>query len=231
MGSDIIKIFSENDSPRLRYIAGIILGNILGLQWEAVTDRRKLGKHPVINYSVLNINGSVKISPDKLLFESGVAKREITVGEWKGYPVFFQTDQGSDIPFDIFAASFYLVSRYEEYLEYDPDEHRRYPASASLACRNGFLEKPVVDLWTKEFARIILKKYPTIAFKRSEYNALLTIDSDQPFAFLGKGMIRSMGALLRDLTVRNGHASDRFRVLTRDEEDPFQVYDYIFSNI
>ena len=231
MASDRIKIFSENDSPRLRYIAGIILGNILGLQWEAVTDRRKLGKHSVINYSVLNINGSVKISPDKLLFETGVVKREITIGEWKGYPVFFQTDQDSDIPFDIFAASFYLVSRYEEYLEYDPDEHGRFPASSSVACRNGFLGKPVVDLWTKEFARVILKKYPTIAFKRSDYNALLTIDSDQPFAFLGKGMIRSMGALLRDLTIRKGHASDRLRVLTRDEEDPFQVYDYIINSI
>jgi hypothetical protein len=231
MASDRIKIFSENHSPRLTYIAGIILGNILGLQWEIVTDRRKLGKHPVINYSLLNINGSVKIAPATILFETGAVRKDIIISEWKGYPVFFQTDQDADIPFDIFSASFYLVSRYEEYLDYDADEHGRYPASSSIAFRNGFLGKPVIDLWTKEFARIILRKYPTIAFKRNDYNALLTIDSDQPFAYLGKGMIRSVGGLLHDLTVRKGNATGRFRVLTRGEQDPFEVYDYIMSNI
>lgn len=231
MDPDLIKIYSESDSPRLTYIAGILLGSILGLNWEIVTDRRKLGKHPVINYSTLSIKGSVKITPDKLLFEKGIVKREITVSEWKGYQVFFQTVPDSDIPFDLFAASFYLISRYEEYLDHDPDEHGRYPASNSIAYRNGFLHRPLVDLWTREFARIIVKKYPTVVFRRNDYKALLTIDSDQPFAYLGKGMIRSMGGLLRDLTERKGRASDRLRVLRKDEKDPFQVYDYLISNI
>jgi hypothetical protein len=31
MVSGLIKIYSAEDSPRLRYIAGIILGDILGL--------------------------------------------------------------------------------------------------------------------------------------------------------------------------------------------------------
>lgn len=231
MDPDLIKIYSESGSPRLSYIAGIVLGNILGLQWEIVTDRRKIGKHPVINYSAHNIKGSVKISPDKLIFEAGTVPREITIREWKGYPVFFQTCQDSDIPFDLFAASFYLISRYEEYLEHDPDEHGRYPASASVAYRNSFLHWPVIDLWTREFARIIVKKYPTVVFRRNEYKALLTIDSDQPFAYLGKGIIRSVGGLLRDLKERKGSASDRLRVLRKDEKDPFQVYDYILNNI
>ena len=59
-----VRIYSTEDVPRLRYIAGIILGDILGLPWEIITDKRKLGKHPVINYSDENIPGSFKISPD-----------------------------------------------------------------------------------------------------------------------------------------------------------------------
>ena len=106
-----VKIYSTSDVPRLRYIADIILGEILGLSWEIITDKRKLGKHIIINYSAENIPGSFKISPDKLLFETGIASREITVNQWKSLPVFFQTSSDSDLPFDIFAASFFLVSR------------------------------------------------------------------------------------------------------------------------
>ena len=51
MDAKQVRIYSSGDVPRLRYIAGIILGDILGLPWDIVTDKRKLGKHPVINYS------------------------------------------------------------------------------------------------------------------------------------------------------------------------------------
>ena len=55
-----VRIYSTHDVPRLRYIAGIILGDILGLSWELITDKRKLGKHPVINYSNDNISGCIE---------------------------------------------------------------------------------------------------------------------------------------------------------------------------
>src|SRR5512133_1901775 len=109
MNSGPVKIYSEEDSPRLRYIAAIILGDILGLSWEVITDKRRLGKHPVINYSGDKIAGSFKINPYSILFEKGISQREIPMSEWKGMPVFFQTSSDSYLPFDIFAASFFLV--------------------------------------------------------------------------------------------------------------------------
>src|SRR4030042_2169701 len=97
-----VKIFSRTILPRLNYIASIIIGDILGLNWEIVTDKRKFGKHPVINYSAENISGSFRIDPDPLLSETGVNKREIIISEWKSLPVFFQTTPSSALPFDIF---------------------------------------------------------------------------------------------------------------------------------
>lgn len=226
-----VKIYSQKNVPRLGYIAGIVLGDILGLPWEIVTDRRKLGKHPVINYSTENIKGSFKIIPDSLLFETGINKREIVLSVWKTLPVFFPSEPDSDFPFDIFAASFFLVSRYEEYLEHEPDEHGRFKATSSLACQNGFLGIPVVDLWTKEFAKALLKIYPTIAFRSNEFKSLLTIDSDQPFAYLGKNMLRSFGGMIRDLMKKSGHAGDRYKVVTHEKKDPYEVYDYITGKI
>jgi len=231
MDSRPVKIYSTENVPRLRYIAGIILGDILGLSWEVITDKRKLGKHPVINYSSENITGSFKISPDSILFETGIAPREIIVNEWKGLPVFFQTSSDSDFPFDIFAASFFLVSRYEEYLEFQPDEYGRFQASSSLAFKNGFLEIPIVDLWAKEMAKAFLKRFQTLAFKRNEYKALLTVDTDQPFAYLGKSLLRSIGGLVHDIKSNTGNAGERYRIVARGEKDPFDVFDYIIENI
>jgi len=222
----LIKIYSQGNVPRLRYIAGIILGDILGLPWEIVTDRRKLGKHPVINYSDEAIPGAFKISPSTLLFETGIRPQEITLGEWKGLPVFFQ-EPAADLPFDIFAASFYILSRYEEYLEFQPDEHGRFKASSSLAFKNNFLTIPVVDLWAREFSKALLKRYQTIAFRRNEFSAILTIDSDQPFAYLGKNFLKSFGGLIRDLTTGDGNAGERYKVVNHEKKDPFEVYDYI----
>jgi hypothetical protein len=226
-----VKIYANANTPRLDYIAGIILGDILGLPWEIVTDRRRLGKCPVINYSVENIKGSFKISPDNLLFETGINNREIIISNWNDLPVFFQIQDNADFPFDIFAAAFFLVTRYEEYLDHQPDEHGRFRASSSLAYKNGFLSIPVVDLWTKEFAKSFLKKYPTVAFKRNEFRALLTIDSDQPFAYLGKNLITSIGGLIRDITGKKNNPSDRYRVVKHEIKDPYEVYDYILEKI
>jgi uncharacterized protein DUF7033 len=231
MASRPVKIYSKTDTPRLRYIAGVVLGEILGLSWEITSDKRKIGKFPLINYSTEHIEGSFKISPVPLLFEKGLAPVKMIVDDWNGLPVFFQTSQDSDLPFDIFAASFYLVSRYEEYLEYIPDKFGRFPASSSLAFKHGFLDIPIVDIWAKEMSKRFVRKFPSLTFKRHVFNALLSIDIDQPFAYLGKSLIRSIGGIFRDIKNKSGNVSDRYNIVARGEKDPYEVFDYIFENI
>lgn len=226
-----VRIYADEDVPRLRYIAGILLRDILGLQWEIITDKRRLGKHPVINYSAANIAGAFRIVPDELLFQKGIKSREIEVSQWQGLPVFFQSSSGSDFPFDIFAASFYLITRYEEYLDHEPDEFGRYKAASSLAVRHGFLGIPIVDLWTRHLARALLKRFQNLVFRRNEFNALLTIDIDQPFAYLGKNIFSSLGGMVRDIARTDGHRGDRYRIVVKGEKDPYEVFDYITEKI
>ncbi len=204
-----VKLFASGNVPRLRYIADLLLREILGLSWEIVTDKRKLGKYPVINYSDDNIPGSVKISPVPLLHETGVRAQEIAVKEWKRLPVFFQTSSDSDLPFDIFAAAFYLVARYEEYLDFVPDEFGRFKASGSLAFIHGFLGIPVVDLWARELALALVRKFQTLAFKRNDFEALLTVDIDEPYAYPGKGLFGSIGRFIHDLASKPGRVGLR----------------------
>jgi hypothetical protein len=84
-----------------------------------------------------------------------------------------------------------------------------------------------VDLWAREFSKALLKRYQTIAFRRNEFSAILTIDSDQPFAYLGKNFLKSFGGLIRDLTTGDGNAGERYKVVNHEKKDPFEVYDYI----
>jgi len=46
---------------------------------------------------------------------------------------------------DIIASSFFMLSRYEEYLIDERDEYDRFPASASVAYKEGFLTRPIVN--------------------------------------------------------------------------------------
>jgi len=222
-----VKIFTLHDVPRLRYIADLILNGILGLSWEIVTDKRKIGKSPLINYSEEHITGSFWIVPVTLLFEAGLKEQAISVDSWKGLPVFFKSGEDADFPFDVFAASFYLVARYEEYTDYETDEYGRYKSSGSLAFRNNFLKIPVVDLWAKELAKSLVKRFPALTFKRSEYKALTTFDIDEPFAYLGKNLLGNIGGFLHDFTSGSKKAKHRLGCLTGGEKDPYEVFDYI----
>ena len=84
----------------------------------------------------------------------------------KEFLYFFRLHSDSDLPFDIFAASFFLVTRYEEYLDFKPDKYGRFPAPAShLHSEMDFLEIPVIDLWARRWSKIFLKKFQNTCFQ------------------------------------------------------------------
>lgn len=226
-----VKIFTDRKVPRLYYVVDLILNEILGLSWQIITDRRKLGKSPVINYSESILPGSFRISPSEILFETGIKAHDIYIRNWNGLPVFFNTDEDSDLPFDIFAATFYLVTRYEEYLEFDPDEHGRFCGSGSLAYQNGFLDMPVINLWAREFAKVLVRRYQTLSFKPKEYSALMTIDVDEPFVYQGKNLIGNIAGLVMDFAVKGRNTSSRLDFIKGKIKDPYEVYDYLIDNI
>jgi hypothetical protein len=70
--------------------------------------------------------------------ETGIHEQKINCSEWKGKKIFFAT--AGDIPFDIFSAAFYLLSRYEEYLPHELDEYGRYSHTGSIAYKEDFLK-------------------------------------------------------------------------------------------
>jgi hypothetical protein len=115
MDAPVIKIYARFPSPRLQYITGFIFRDLLGVNAEIVTDRRKIGHYPLINYTADRLRNAFNIFPAGLLYESGIRKYDPEVLWWNDLPVIFPSSGNHDLPFDLFSASFYMITRYEEY--------------------------------------------------------------------------------------------------------------------
>ena len=183
-------------------------------------------KGPKITYTRQPLQNEFFIKSHELLFEQGISDVEMAMYDWDGVPCFFPTTENCVIPFDIFAASFYLLSRYEEYLPHVKDEHGRFPANESLAYQNDFLEIPVVDLWVKRLKNALQRRFPELEFKNTPYKQISIMDVSVAFAYRKKGVIRTLGATLIDLfRFRLSKVLDRFLVLLGFRKDP---YDFFF---
>ena len=94
-------------------------------------------------------------------------------------PLFNPARDGSfDCQEDVLLSLLLTLSRTEESLSDERDEHGRFPASASIAARHGFIERPVVDEYGLAFEQAISALLPGWKAQRDPLRALLTHDID-----------------------------------------------------
>ncbi len=79
---------------------------------------------------------------------------------------------------DILAASFFLLSRWEEMVLPVHDEHGRFPASASTAYRHGFLDLPLVDQYALILRAWLHVVFPQITLRPPQFKVKLSHDID-----------------------------------------------------
>lgn len=222
----MILIYSHKITNRLRYIFNTIFTDILlaEIDFTENTEEFENFNGVKINYSNNKENGGVFFQPSSILFETGITEQNISLFEYNGNKCFFSVGKDSSFPFDLFAASFYLISRYEEYLPHIKDEHERFIASESLADQNNFLNKPLVNIWVNEIANLIEREYNNFKFPERNFTFLSTIDIDNAYAYKNKGALRTAGGFLKSLT--DGSSSERVKVITGKQPDPFDTFDY-----
>ncbi|MFI5132468.1 MAG: DUF7033 domain-containing protein, partial [Chitinophagales bacterium] len=149
-------LYTHSITPRLQYIADFIAKELQTGTIKVTASREEFNNagDNKINYSDNRIaEAEIWIRPHGLLFENGIQEQSIQCFEANGNKAFFKT-QG-DFPFDILAASFYLLSRYEEYLPHSKDKYGRYAHENSLAYKEKFLNLPLVNIWLQNFKQLI----------------------------------------------------------------------------
>ncbi|MCW3104596.1 MAG: hypothetical protein JWO09_3036 [Bacteroidetes bacterium] len=225
----MLRIFTDKITHRNKYIFNLMFKDMLGLDFE-LTDKEvefREMQGAKVSYSINPVSDEVHFSARHLLLESGITEQNIALFEHKGTKAFFATGKTSALPFDVFAASFYLVSRYEEYLPHIRDEHDRFDAKDSLAFMNGFLQKPVVNIWSLEVKEILMRRYPELVFPERKYEFISTIDIDNAYAYREKGFTRSIGGYLKSLASLDfKEIRERSRVILGLQKDPYDTYDF-----
>jgi peptidoglycan/xylan/chitin deacetylase (PgdA/CDA1 family) len=136
---------------------------------------------------------------------------------------------------DIIASSFFMVSRYEEVISEVKDEHARFPATASLAYREGFLDRPVVNeyielLWDWiHMLRPDLERKPVWP-ENKDFSFCLTHDVDTIRKYYLTPPVRKIGrTLLKERHPRlafNMSLEFLSSVFNR-KADPFYKFDYM----
>lgn len=226
----MLKIFVENKSNRLLYALDLVLNQVGGIQYEIISDAALLKPDDkVINYSGRQISGSFQVHPHGLLFEKDIQLYDVPF-EYRSdsFLVSVFPSEFDDLGFDIFSASFYIASRYEEYRKFEADEHGRYTSVNSLQRKIGILKRPIINIWVKEFKRLLSKKWELSYPEPRKFEIINTIDVDVAFAYLAKGTIRGIGGLGKEILT--GHLADvkkRLVTVSGKGKDPLDTYDYI----
>ena len=226
----MILVYTHKITPRVRYAFKHILTRTLlfSVTFTSKIDEFVAHNGPKLSYTKAPLGNEFFIKSNDLLFEQGVNDLDINIQKWEDVPCFFATNLKSSIPFDIFAASFYLISRYEEYLPQVKDIHGRFTAEQSMAFKYGFLEKPVVDIWSYKFLAILKEKFPDYKCKTRAYTFISTVDIDNAFAYKHKNLVRTIGGFFNDLLkFKLVEIWNRFAVLWNLKRDPFDTFESI----
>jgi len=207
-------IFTEEINSRKEYVFNHLFNGILGVNY-TLTNQKDI----YINYSEAKISYSQESSfEDDLFFKSHSIINENTVqsqnnlafADWDYLKIPFKV-ANSVFDFDVFAASFYFLSRYEEYISSERDSHQRFEGKSSLAYQNNFIYRPIIDEWAYLIAKNIKNHFPNFEIKARKFEFIPTLDIDRPYYFKTDTWLKKLAK----------------QVLKGLIKDPFDVYEQV----
>jgi hypothetical protein len=224
-----ILIYSASIPSRLQFITDFIGNSLFGGPFKLTKTIEEYNSHagPKINYSDTALGkDEFRIKPHTLIFEKGFLQQEINCFVTSGVKAFFNTE--GDLNFDIFAAGFYLLSRYEEYLPHQKDNYGRYSHENSVAFRENFLDQPLVNQWIHLFRKKLAEKFPGLKFREPQTTFLPTYDIDEAWSYKSKSAIRTMGGIAKAILKGEwDRVLERRRVLSGNIPDPYDAFGWM----
>jgi hypothetical protein len=127
---------------------------------------------------------------------------------------------------DIFASAFFMLTRLEEVVIRKKDYLQRFPAEESLAFKNNFLHRPVVNEWVEFMRNMIRSLFPFVEYKPlQQFELLFTHDIDLLNAPV------SLREFAKDLVKRRSVSASRKRLnyLVKGS-NPYDLFDF-FMNV
>lgn len=143
-----------------------------------------------------------------------------------GTSQFSASEAGFECGLEIFSSSFFMLTRWEECLDGLRDEHGRFPAQASLAFRQGFLKRPVVNEYLDLLWEMLLCCGCTQPRKIRKFKIVPTHDVDHPLLWWSPAdRLRTLaGSLLKRTDLQE------FNFWLRNlRDDPFDTFSWLMQ--
>lgn len=208
-----MKIIIDNEcklQPELEYILSVVLNDFLGLEYEVSYASNCNGIYIEHDGNRLIIDDTFfKIPKDLYLTRESLPKQPLNVWsvldtEWSNLfvetriPIIYGNSLANGeylfigtneirIGIDILGSSFFMLTRYEEYVKKERRDYDQFSAKDSIAYQEGFLERPIINEYVELLWWCINKLWPGLKRKKREYKFIPTHDVDRPSALLGFG--------------------------------------------
>lgn len=202
----------------LRWASNIVFAEMLGIPVEIVSGS---GSEVVLSAEGRNLV-MPSIFPELTADQSRLQLQlpPLPLGEWDVAARFPEVDCEAPLPvlfgeglvavrddeircgIDILGTIFFMLSRFEEVVLPDRDRHDRFPATASLAWRAGFLYRPIVDEHVEALRAMMARLWPSLEFKRRQGTLRVSCDVDQPFDRMGSNPIALLRMLRHELFLK-----------------------------
>jgi hypothetical protein len=222
-------------SPRIKYIFNFIFTDVLKTQigFSSNLAEFKQSELPKISYADHPVGSELFFKNSELLLSHAIIQPTIKTTVFGDTIVPFAVTE-SALPFDVFAASFYFVSRYEEYLP-QQNEQAFFTAENSLQNKLKLLQIPVIDAWALILKNLLLKHFPNLLFFKREF-AFKPIICMQPDLHKAGRLIHFADMALKKFKARFinnqiiDHTEQGIRQFVQDAQAPYGAKALFFSS-
>jgi len=239
-------IIPKNNIKERIYILDVLFNEFLGLEYEFVpTDVQNYhmalpnGKQLIIEDHFFNKFPkdkeylSIQNLPENTSFKSNKFALEDDVVILFGNDKLEVSENRIICGPDIFASAFFMLSRWEEYVNKSRDLHDRFPAKESVAYKNGFLDRPIVNEYVELLWNMLYSLDSSIERKERVYTLVLTHDVDiiQKYSKLYSGT-KEIGVNIfkhLNLPMSLKLTLQKIKSHFHYNYDPFNTFDYLMD--
>lgn len=194
-------IYTPKLTPRIKYIFNFIFKDILNTEIEFTNTPADFlaSEHIKISYADKPLGKELFFKSSAFLSSQKVETLTLKTVKFGDYSIPFEVEN-SAFPFDIFATSFFIITRYEEYLHKEQSK-LEFTAKLSYQYKWKILDKPIIDEWALMIKNMLIKKHPEFKFIKRTFFAQQTVNfslkPDVP-----KGIISKTKYIFRSIVSR-----------------------------
>lgn len=234
-----IKIPNNNIEER-KYILDIFFFEFLSLSYSLEVNESSNNYEIVYNaqkITVVDAFFSEYPKENSYLNVNAIPKKVIRTKN-NGLPILYgkdlitKTNEGYQCFIDIFASSFFMLTRWEEYVVNKRDKFDRFDEEESLSIKYDFYLRPVVNEYLDLLEEMLINIGVKVK-KNKNYTVKITHDVDYIYRYDSiKKYIRAVGGdLLVRKSVKNTFKTtfDYIKSLINRKNDPYNTFDYLMN--